>query len=52
MMVARRTRGLKGAALAVGNTHEVAQWVAPESRIVYVDNDPDFTLVTGCQDPF
>lgn len=22
------------------NTHEVAQWVAPESRIVYVDNDP------------
>jgi len=25
---------------AVGNTHEVAQRVAPESRIVYVDNDP------------
>jgi hypothetical protein len=24
----------------VGNTHEVAQQVAPESRIVYVDNDP------------
>lgn len=22
------------------NTHEVAQWRAPESRIVYVDNDP------------
>jgi hypothetical protein len=22
------------------NTHEVAQLVAPESRIVYVDNDP------------
>jgi hypothetical protein len=25
---------------AAGNTHEVAQSVAPESRIVYVDNDP------------
>lgn len=25
---------------AVDNTHEVAQQVAPESRIVYVDNDP------------
>jgi O-methyltransferase involved in polyketide biosynthesis len=25
---------------AAGNTHEVAQRVAPESRIVYVDNDP------------
>ncbi len=25
---------------AVNNTHEVAQAVAPESRIVYVDNDP------------
>jgi hypothetical protein len=25
---------------AAGNTHEVAQAVAPESRIVYVDNDP------------
>jgi SAM-dependent methyltransferase len=25
---------------ASGNTHEVAQSVAPESRIVYVDNDP------------
>ncbi|MEU5877402.1 SAM-dependent methyltransferase [Spirillospora sp. NPDC047279] len=24
----------------VGNTHEVAQRVAPEARIVYVDNDP------------
>jgi hypothetical protein len=23
-----------------GNTHEVAQTVAPESRVVYVDNDP------------
>ncbi|MFI8004995.1 SAM-dependent methyltransferase [Streptomyces sp. NPDC086010] len=22
------------------NTHEVAQWMAPESRVVYVDNDP------------
>src|SRR3989440_7388156 len=22
------------------NTHEVAQWIAPECRIVYVDNDP------------
>jgi hypothetical protein len=25
---------------APGNTHEVAQGVAPESRVVYVDNDP------------
>ncbi|TDC90952.1 SAM-dependent methyltransferase [Actinomadura sp. 7K507] len=25
---------------AAGNTHEAAQSVAPESRIVYVDNDP------------
>jgi O-methyltransferase involved in polyketide biosynthesis len=25
---------------AAGNTHEVSQRVAPESRIVYVDNDP------------
>jgi hypothetical protein len=25
---------------ASGNTHEVAQQVAPDSRIVYVDNDP------------
>jgi hypothetical protein len=25
---------------AAGNTHEVAQAVAPDSRIVYVDNDP------------
>jgi hypothetical protein len=25
---------------AAGNTHEVAQAVAPESKIVYVDNDP------------
>jgi S-adenosyl methyltransferase len=22
------------------NTHQVAQWIAPEARIVYVDNDP------------
>ncbi|MBO0818054.1 MAG: SAM-dependent methyltransferase [Actinobacteria bacterium] len=25
---------------SAGNTHEVAQAVAPESRVVYVDNDP------------
>ena len=25
---------------ATNNTHEVAQQAAPESRIVYVDNDP------------
>jgi O-methyltransferase involved in polyketide biosynthesis len=25
---------------AAGNTHEVAQRIAPDSRIVYVDNDP------------
>src|SRR5215469_15575285 len=25
---------------AAGNTHEVAQAIAPESRVVYVDNDP------------
>ena len=25
---------------AVGNTHEVAQAIAPESKIIYVDNDP------------
>jgi hypothetical protein len=25
---------------APGNTHEVAQTIAPESRVVYVDNDP------------
>jgi hypothetical protein len=25
---------------AAGNTHEVAQGAAPESRVVYVDNDP------------
>ncbi|MFI5684078.1 SAM-dependent methyltransferase [Streptomyces sp. NPDC051636] len=24
----------------VGNTHEIAQGIAPEARIVYVDNDP------------
>jgi hypothetical protein len=28
----------------VDNTHEVAQRVAPECRIVYVDNDPIYTL--------
>src|SRR5689334_12032288 len=22
------------------NTHEVAQWLSPESRVVYADNDP------------
>jgi hypothetical protein len=27
------------------NTHEVAQRVAPESRIVYVDNDPRYILM-------
>jgi O-methyltransferase involved in polyketide biosynthesis len=26
------------------NTHQVAQWVAPQSRIVYVDNDPTVML--------
>jgi S-adenosyl methyltransferase len=25
---------------AANNTHEVAQWAAPGSRVVYVDNDP------------
>ncbi|MGH8833919.1 MAG: SAM-dependent methyltransferase, partial [Actinomycetes bacterium] len=25
---------------SVGNVHEIAQQVAPESRVVYVDNDP------------
>ena len=25
---------------SANNTHEVAQAVAPESRVVYVDNDP------------
>jgi hypothetical protein len=24
----------------VENTHEIAQWVAPDARVVYVDNDP------------
>ncbi|MHB9857738.1 SAM-dependent methyltransferase [Streptomyces sp. YIM S03343] len=24
----------------VDNTHEIAQWIAPDARIVYVDNDP------------
>jgi O-methyltransferase involved in polyketide biosynthesis len=23
-----------------GNVHEIAQWIAPDSRVVYVDNDP------------
>ncbi len=32
----RRGTGLPTA----NNTHEVAQGVAPESRVVYVDNDP------------
>jgi hypothetical protein len=37
------------------NTHEIAQRIAPESRIVYVDNDPIVlvharTLLTGTQD--
>ncbi len=26
--------------LTVGNTHEVAQYAAPQCRVVYVDNDP------------
>ena len=25
---------------AVGNTHEVAQGIAPDARVLYVDNDP------------
>ena len=25
---------------SANNTHEVAQWAVPESRVVYVDNDP------------
>ncbi|HWM98776.1 MAG TPA: SAM-dependent methyltransferase [Streptosporangiaceae bacterium] len=25
---------------AAGNTHEVAQRVAPDARVVYIDNDP------------
>lgn len=38
---------------AAGNTHEVAQAVAPECRILYVDNDPLVmvharALLTGC----
>ncbi|CAL9634635.1 SAM-dependent methyltransferase [Streptomyces sp. NPDC057838] len=37
------------------NTHEIAQRIAPDSRIVYVDNDPIVlvharTLLTGTQD--
>ncbi|MFE5190015.1 SAM-dependent methyltransferase [Streptomyces sp. NPDC056628] len=37
------------------NTHEIAQRIAPESRIVYVDNDPIVlvharTLLTGTRD--
>jgi hypothetical protein len=31
----------------VDNTHEVAQQAAPESRIVYVDNDPLVLLTSG-----
>jgi hypothetical protein len=30
---------------AASNTHEVAQQAAPESRIVYVDNDHSLTVV-------
>lgn len=34
-----------GTGLPTGNnTHEVAQAVAPESRIVYVDNDPSYLV--------
>jgi hypothetical protein len=29
------------------NTHEVAQAIAPESRIVYVDNDPMVMCTRG-----
>jgi hypothetical protein len=29
---------------AAGNTHEVAQTAAPDSRVVYVDNDPSAPL--------
>ena len=32
---------------AVDNTHEIAQRVAPECRIVYVDNDPLVLLPPG-----
>lgn len=31
---------LLGGLPTAGNTHEVAQSIAPESRVVYVDNDP------------
>jgi S-adenosyl methyltransferase len=31
---------------AAGNTHEVAQRVAPDARVVYVDNDPIVLLHT------
>ncbi|MDN0200134.1 SAM-dependent methyltransferase [Streptomyces sp. S.PNR 29] len=45
-----------GTGLPTGdNTHEIAQRIAPESRIVYVDNDPIVlaharTLLTGTSD--
>ena len=40
---------------AVQNTHEVAQRIAPDSRVVYVDHDPEVvahgrTLLRGAQD--
>jgi hypothetical protein len=31
-----------------GNTHEVAQAIAPESRVVYVDNDPSWRTPAPC----
>jgi hypothetical protein len=34
---------------SASNTHEVAQSVAPESRVVYVDNDP--IVLTHARDP-
>jgi len=34
----------------VDNTHEVAQRVPPESRIVYVDNDPLVLVYPGPAD--
>ena len=32
---------------AAGKTHEVAQAVAPDTRVVYVDNRPMFPVVAG-----
>jgi hypothetical protein len=32
---------------ASGNTHEVAQQVAPQARVVYVDNDPSCSRTPG-----